>query len=260
MPAVATPLRSLPTLQKLGSTVDPNLDAQAVAKEWFLGFADAMVQPLTLSATSYIISNFDDGIIRSAMTRHHNGRSIWSAGEHGQAEIGISVARERGGHVREEGCAWQTPDRDPRFAGTCRAARHTAATHHGRLGFTKGYPFHFWVTSRTTSTIIKGLDSQIDTEKNNFTASKLLLELRKRRSSNSSNHFFELAVHAAEFLKPRTAQLDYKEFTTSHRHRSPFFGLRLYQLGATFGLLDIIIAVRHMAICTRTLAIELEEI
>ncbi|KAI6145594.1 FAD/NAD(P)-binding domain-containing protein [Pisolithus tinctorius] len=43
MPAVATPLRSLPTLQRLGSVVDRSLvDAQAVAKEWFLGFADAM--------------------------------------------------------------------------------------------------------------------------------------------------------------------------------------------------------------------------
>ncbi|KAI6046326.1 FAD/NAD(P)-binding domain-containing protein [Pisolithus marmoratus] len=42
MSAVATPSRSLPTLQKLGSTIDPNLDAEAVATEWFLGFADAM--------------------------------------------------------------------------------------------------------------------------------------------------------------------------------------------------------------------------
>ncbi|KAI6148884.1 FAD/NAD(P)-binding domain-containing protein [Pisolithus tinctorius] len=42
MPALGAPVRSLPTLQKLGSTVDRNLDAQAVAKEWFLGFADAM--------------------------------------------------------------------------------------------------------------------------------------------------------------------------------------------------------------------------
>ncbi|KAI6029338.1 FAD/NAD(P)-binding domain-containing protein [Pisolithus microcarpus] len=40
--ADATPVRSLPTLQKLGSKVDCNLDAQVIVKEWFLAFADAM--------------------------------------------------------------------------------------------------------------------------------------------------------------------------------------------------------------------------
>jgi len=42
MTAVQAPVRSLPTLQRLGSTVDPNVDVQAVAKAWFTRFADAM--------------------------------------------------------------------------------------------------------------------------------------------------------------------------------------------------------------------------
>ncbi|KIM53187.1 hypothetical protein SCLCIDRAFT_1158567 [Scleroderma citrinum Foug A] len=40
--AVQAPVRSLPTLQNLGSTVDPDIDVQAVAKAWFTRFADAM--------------------------------------------------------------------------------------------------------------------------------------------------------------------------------------------------------------------------
>ena len=35
-------VRSLPTLQRLGSTVDPDVDVQAVAKTWFTCFANAM--------------------------------------------------------------------------------------------------------------------------------------------------------------------------------------------------------------------------
>ena len=42
MTVAQAPTRSLPTLQRLGSTVDPNVDAQAVAKAWFSRFADAM--------------------------------------------------------------------------------------------------------------------------------------------------------------------------------------------------------------------------
>ena len=42
MAVVQAPARSLPTLQRLGSTVDPNIDVQAVAKAWFTHFADAM--------------------------------------------------------------------------------------------------------------------------------------------------------------------------------------------------------------------------
>ncbi|KIM52907.1 hypothetical protein SCLCIDRAFT_140112 [Scleroderma citrinum Foug A] len=42
MAVVQAPARSLPTLQRLGSTVDPNIDVQAVVKSWFTCFADAM--------------------------------------------------------------------------------------------------------------------------------------------------------------------------------------------------------------------------
>ena len=42
MTVVQVPVRSLPTLQRLGSTVDPNVDFQAVAEAWFTRFADAM--------------------------------------------------------------------------------------------------------------------------------------------------------------------------------------------------------------------------
>ncbi|KIJ18588.1 hypothetical protein PAXINDRAFT_153831 [Paxillus involutus ATCC 200175] len=38
---MATHSTRLPTLQKLGSTVDPNLDVQAVANDWFARFAKA---------------------------------------------------------------------------------------------------------------------------------------------------------------------------------------------------------------------------
>ncbi|KAI6131184.1 FAD/NAD(P)-binding domain-containing protein [Pisolithus croceorrhizus] len=40
--AIQTPATFLPTLQRLGSTVDPTIDAQAIARAWFAAFADAM--------------------------------------------------------------------------------------------------------------------------------------------------------------------------------------------------------------------------
>ncbi|KAI6046376.1 FAD/NAD(P)-binding domain-containing protein, partial [Pisolithus marmoratus] len=48
---------SLPTLQKLGSTVDRNLDAQAVAEEWFLAFADAMRSGNCISVASLLVED-----------------------------------------------------------------------------------------------------------------------------------------------------------------------------------------------------------
>ena len=42
MAMAQAPVRSLPTLQRLGSTLDPDVDVQAVAKAWFTRFADAM--------------------------------------------------------------------------------------------------------------------------------------------------------------------------------------------------------------------------
>ncbi|KAI6046378.1 FAD/NAD(P)-binding domain-containing protein, partial [Pisolithus marmoratus] len=57
MPAPATPIRSLPTLQKLGSTVDSNLDAQAIAKEWFLAFADDMGSGNYISVASLLVED-----------------------------------------------------------------------------------------------------------------------------------------------------------------------------------------------------------
>ncbi|KAI6120372.1 FAD/NAD(P)-binding domain-containing protein [Pisolithus croceorrhizus] len=40
--ATQTPVTFLPTLERLGSTVDPAIDAQATAKAWFTAFADAV--------------------------------------------------------------------------------------------------------------------------------------------------------------------------------------------------------------------------
>jgi hypothetical protein len=40
--ASSTPSRSLPTLHNLGSTIDPNLDVQAVVNDWFAKFAKAV--------------------------------------------------------------------------------------------------------------------------------------------------------------------------------------------------------------------------
>ncbi|KAI6105040.1 FAD/NAD(P)-binding domain-containing protein [Pisolithus croceorrhizus] len=57
MPAVAKPVRSLPTLQKLGTTVNRNLDAQAVAKEWFLVFADAMNSGDHITVASLLVED-----------------------------------------------------------------------------------------------------------------------------------------------------------------------------------------------------------
>ncbi|KAL4064295.1 hypothetical protein V8B97DRAFT_2111878 [Scleroderma yunnanense] len=42
MTVVRCPVRSLPTLQKLGSAVDPNVDPQAITNAWFAHFVDAM--------------------------------------------------------------------------------------------------------------------------------------------------------------------------------------------------------------------------
>ncbi|KAI6098808.1 FAD/NAD(P)-binding domain-containing protein [Pisolithus croceorrhizus] len=57
MSTVATPIRSLPTLRKLGSTVDCNLDAHAVSKEWFLGFADAMGSGNYMAVASLLVED-----------------------------------------------------------------------------------------------------------------------------------------------------------------------------------------------------------
>ncbi|KAG6333166.1 hypothetical protein ID866_5921 [Astraeus odoratus] len=43
MTAVQVPARSIPTLQQLGSSVDPNIDVRAIARTWFSRFVDAMI-------------------------------------------------------------------------------------------------------------------------------------------------------------------------------------------------------------------------
>lgn len=55
--AIPTLTRALPTLHNLGSTVDPNLDVQAVADDWFSKFAKA----IGLKDVPAIVDLFIDG-------------------------------------------------------------------------------------------------------------------------------------------------------------------------------------------------------
>ncbi|KAG6333167.1 hypothetical protein ID866_5922 [Astraeus odoratus] len=43
MVVIQAPSGSIPTLQQLGSSVDPNIDVRAIARTWFAAFADAMI-------------------------------------------------------------------------------------------------------------------------------------------------------------------------------------------------------------------------
>ncbi|KAI6131180.1 FAD/NAD(P)-binding domain-containing protein [Pisolithus croceorrhizus] len=54
--ATQTPVTFLPTLQRLGSTVDPVVDAQAIANAWFTAFADAVSSQ---DATAVLVLTWD---------------------------------------------------------------------------------------------------------------------------------------------------------------------------------------------------------
>ncbi|KAG8220803.1 FAD/NAD(P)-binding domain-containing protein [Butyriboletus roseoflavus] len=56
--AISTPSRTLPTLHNLGSTVDPNLDVQAIVHDWFAKF----VKVIGLKDVPAIIDLFLDGV------------------------------------------------------------------------------------------------------------------------------------------------------------------------------------------------------
>ncbi|KAI6046382.1 FAD/NAD(P)-binding domain-containing protein [Pisolithus marmoratus] len=60
----AAPITFLPTLQKLGSTVDPNIDAQAIAEAWFAAFVDAVS---TKNATAVVDLLVDDAFWRDML-------------------------------------------------------------------------------------------------------------------------------------------------------------------------------------------------
>ncbi|KIK22727.1 hypothetical protein PISMIDRAFT_679944 [Pisolithus microcarpus 441] len=62
--AAQVPVTVLPTLQKLGGTVDPNLDAQAVAKAWFDAFVGAMAAK---DATAVVDLLVDDAFWRDML-------------------------------------------------------------------------------------------------------------------------------------------------------------------------------------------------
>ncbi|KAG6327305.1 hypothetical protein ID866_11784, partial [Astraeus odoratus] len=65
MTVVQAPVRSLPTLQRLGSTVDPNIDARAVAKAWFTSFVGAMT---TKDVPRIVDLLFDDALWRDMLS------------------------------------------------------------------------------------------------------------------------------------------------------------------------------------------------